>query len=353
LITVFNTTRSDADQPIFYGDDLAVVGFDRITHPAIDKLTEAQLGYMWKPDEVNLTKDIKDFRDLTDAEKHIFTSNIKRQTMLDSIQGRSPALAFLPVCSSPELETWLLTWSFMETIHSRSYSYIIQNVYSNPSKVLDSIMDTEQIMIGARTAAKYYDALIKKPGDRKALVRALYAVAALEGVRFFVSFACSWAFTEQKRVMEGNAKLIKLIARDENLHFAGVKHIMKVLETYPQFKEVIDICQPDAISIFAEVAEQERAWCEYLFSKGSMIGLNQEILSNYVDWLTSKRMRSLGLPTEGYVSPVAATNPLPWTSKWIAGHDVQNASQETTLVSYSAGGMKMDLDGSVLQGLKL
>lgn len=350
--TVFNTNNRAADQSIFYGDDLGIVQFDKITHVAIDRLTTTQLGYMWKPDETNLSKDIKDFRDLSEAEQHIFTSNIKRQTMLDSIQGRSPAAILLPICSSPELETWLLTWSFMETIHSRSYSYIIQNVYPNPSEVLDSIVDTEQIMLGARTSAKYYDALMKAPYNRADLIRALYSIAALEGVRFFVSFACSWAFTEQKRVMEGNAKLIKLIARDENLHFAGVKHIMKVLQADPTFKKTIDDCIPDGQKIFAEVAKQERDWCAYLFSKGSMIGLNEEILSEYVDWITDKRMNSMGLPLLGSSSGIGA-NPLPWTNKWIAGHNVQNASQETTLVSYSAGGMKMDVNTDALSGLKL
>lgn len=350
--TVFNTNKPTIDQRIFYGDDLGVVQFDKITHTAIDRLTTTQLGYMWKPDETNLSKDIKDFRDLTEAEKHIFTSNIKRQTMLDSIQGRSPATVLLPICSSPELETWLLTWSFMETIHSRSYSYIIQNVYANPSEVLDSIVDTDQIMLGARTSAKYYDALMRWPRDTTRLIRALYAIAALEGVRFFVSFACSWAFTEQKRVMEGNAKLIKLIARDENLHFAGVKHIMKILEADPDFAYAINKCVDDGREIFAEVAKQEREWCAYLFSKGSMIGLNEEILSAYVDWITDKRMNSMGLPVLNRTASIGA-NPLPWTNKWIAGHDVQNASQETTLVSYSAGGMKMDVDSDGLSGLEL
>lgn len=347
--TVFNSSRNTKSlDMLFYGEDLGIVQFDKITHPVLDKLTTTQLGYNWKPDEVNLSKDIKDFRDLPEAEKHIFTSNIKRQTMLDSIQGRSPAAVLLPICSSPELETWLLTWSFMESIHSRSYSYIIQNVYPDPSVVLDSIVHTEPIMQGARLSAKYYDALLRDPRRVANLIRALYSIAALEGVRFFVSFACSWAFTEQKRVMEGNAKLIKLIARDENLHFAGVKHIMKILEADSNFKNVIDACRADGVAIFNEVAEQERSWCKYLFSKGSMVGLNDLILSSYVDWITAKRMSSMRLPT----AP-AGSNPLPWTDKWIAGGNVQNASQETTLVSYSAGGMKMDLDGSGLQGLKL
>lgn len=355
--TVFNPVKvTSKKSPMFFGDGLSIARFDEQQFEIFEKLTKRQLGYFWKPDEIDVSKDIKDFRSLNEAEQHIFTSNIKRQVMLDSIQGRSPALALLPVCSSTELENWILTWSFMETIHSRSYSYIIQNVYSDPSLVLDDIVSNKQIQECARDISSYYDQFIAcchSEGQnfsfkRKSLILLLYAIAALEGVRFYISFACSWAFTEQKKSMEGNAKLIKLIARDENLHLGAVQHIVKILQADPAYEKAFEMTREEGVHIFEVVASQEKSWAEYLFQHGAMIGLNSDMLKSYVDWLVSKRMLSLGLP-----SSYVGTNPLPWTNKWISGKEVQSAPQEVVLVNYTAGDIKQDVDDKTFAGFSL
>lgn len=348
--TVFNTNKKSRKPSLFFGDGLSVARFDEQNFEIFEKLTKRQLGYFWKPDEVDVSKDIKDFRALNEAEQHIFTSNIKRQVMLDSIQGRSPALVLLPICSSTELENWILTWSFMETIHSRSYSYIIQNVYSDPSEVLDDISSNQYIQECADDISCYYDRLAEGLEGRKKvdLIFLLYSIAALEGVRFYVSFACSWAFTEQKKAMEGNAKLIKLIARDENLHLGAVQHMIKILQADPSYKKAFEETREAGVAIFEDVSRQEKDWADYLFRHGAMIGLNADMLKSYVDWLVSKRLLSLGLP-----SSYVGTNPLPWTTKWISGKEVQSAPQETTLVNYIAGDIKQDVNEKTFSGFSL
>lgn len=353
--TVFDPTKKSKKPSLFFGDGLSIARFDEQNFEIFEKLTKRQLGYFWKPDEVDISKDIKDFRSLNEAEQHIFTSNIKRQVMLDSIQERSPSLALLPVCSSTELENWILTWSFMETIHSRSYSYIIQNVYPDPSLVLNEIVPNKQIQECARDISSFYDQFTfacnsetREETKKKALVQLLYAIAALEGVRFYVSFACSWAFTEQKKAMEGNAKLIKLIARDENLHLGAVQHMVKILQADPSYKNTFESVREEGVHIFESVASQEKSWAEYLFQHGAMIGLNADMLKSYVDWLTHRRMVALNLP-----SSYIGANPLPWTNKWISGKEVQSAPQETTLVNYISGDIKQDVDEKTFSGFSL
>ena len=186
-------------------------------------MTDKQLSFFWRPEEVDVSKDKKDFDNLTEHERHIFTSNLKRQILLDSVQGRAPNLAFLPIASLPEVENWIETWSFSETIHSRSYTHIIRNVYPNPSAIFDSMLDVKEILECGNDIGKYYDALIQKP-NKENLYMCMLSANALEGIRFYVSFACSWAFAELKK-MEGNAKIIKFIARDENVHLAGTTTI--------------------------------------------------------------------------------------------------------------------------------
>jgi len=352
--TVFDTTKKAKYPSLFFENGLSIARFDEQNFEIFEKLTKRQLGYFWKPDEVDVSKDIKDFRALNDAEQHIFTSNIKRQVMLDSIQGRSPVLALLPVCSSTELENWIITWSFFETIHSRSYSYIIQNIYPDPSLVLNDIESNNPIQECAKDISEYYDNFLRVcdignlEAKRGALILLLYAIAALEGVRFYISFACSWAFTEQRRVMEGNAKLIKLIARDENLHLGAVQHMVKILQTDKSYNKAFEATRNEGVKIFEFVAEQEKTWAEYLFQHGAMIGLNTDMLKDYVDWLVSKRLLSLGLP-----SSYVGTNPLPWTNKWISGKEVQNAPQEVVLTSYITGDIKQDVDEKTFSGFSL
>ena len=332
--------------------------FDVVKYRQFEKLTDKQLGFFWRPEEVDILKDAKDFKDLGVTEQHIFTSNLKRQILLDSVQGRSPNLAFLPIVSLPELETWIETWAFSETIHSRSYTHIIRNVYANPSKVFDEMLDISEIVDCADSITKYYDQLIAFNNNKKlygsyehkkALWLALMAVNILEGVRFYVSFACSWAFAELKK-MEGNAKIIKLIARDENIHLASTQHMLKLLRSDdPDFEQIAQETSTECVSMFVEAVEQEKQWAEYLFKDGSMIGLNAELLKQYVEFIAGKRMHSLGLE-KMYGT---GTNPLPWTQKWISGGEVQVAPQETEISSYVIGGTKQDVDENTFNGFSL
>ena len=361
-MTVFSTNNVDAtQQPCFFGEPVNIARYDKQRYSIFEKLTDKQLGFFWRPEEVDLSRDSKDFKGLTDNEKHIFTSNLKRQILLDSVQGRAPSAAFLPICSLPELETWIQTWAFSETIHSRSYTHIIRNIYSDPSRVFDEMLEIEEIVDCANNISKYYDqlihinnqnALFKLEGrhvydHKKALWLCLNAVNALEGVRFYVSFACSWAFAEVKK-MEGNAKIIKLIARDENVHLASTQQLLKILpKEDPDFARIQEETRDECIDMFYRVVEQEKSWAHYLFQNGSMIGLNEELLCNYVDHIAAKRMGAIGLNGK------PGANPLPWTQKWISGSEVQVAPQETEITSYVIGGVKKDVDATTFQGFTL
>ena len=361
-MSVFNNSKIDAtEQPCFFGKPVNIARYDKQRYNIFEKLTEKQLGFFWRPEEVDLSRDSKDFKALNEHEKHIFTSNLKRQILLDSVQGRAPSLAFLPICSLPELETWIQTWAFYETIHSRSYTHIIRNVYPDPSRVFDEMLEIQEIADCAADVSKYYDDLITannqyalfeydknhKYRHKKALWLCLNAVNALEGVRFYVSFACSWAFAEVKK-MEGNAKIIKLIARDENVHLASTQNLLKILpKEDPDFQQIQEETRDECIELFYNVVAQEKAWAHYLFQNGSMIGLNEQLLCDYVDHIAAKRMGAIGL--NGKPGP----NPLPWTQKWIAGSDVQVAPQETEITSYINGGVKKDVDADTFKGFSL
>jgi ribonucleoside-diphosphate reductase beta chain len=349
--------KSHLERNMFFDESVDIARYDQVKYPQIEKITDKQLGFFWRPEEVDVSKDKKDFHELTEHEQHIFTSNLKRQILLDSVQGRAPNIAFLPICSLPEIENWIETWSFFETIHSRSYTHIIRNIYADPSKVFDELLDVKEILECGNDIAYYYDDLINNnngPTNKKEHKRSLYmcllSANALEGIRFYVSFACSWAFAELKK-MEGNAKIIKFIARDENTHLAGTTVMLKrLLEEDPQMQKIAKEQEQEAIKLFTNVIEQEKAWAEYLFRDGSMIGLNESILKDYVEWIGCKRMRAIGLPCP-YTVP--QMNPLPWTEKWISGGNVQVAPQETEISSYVVGGVKQDVDDNTLKGLSL
>ena len=376
-MSVFNTTtnKNHLERTVFFDEPVDIARYDKVKYPAFEKLTEKQLGFFWRPNEVELTKDSKDFKALTDNEKHIFTSNLKRQILLDSVQGRAPSLAFLPICSLPEVETWIQTWAFYETIHSRSYTHIIRNVYPDPSRVFDEMLEVQEIVDCAGSISKYYDDLInwntlKAVNDnqgwfskflnwiggdksyneydhKRALWLCLNAVNALEGVRFYVSFACSWAFAEVKK-MEGNAKIIKLIARDENVHLASTQQLLKLLpKEDADFALIQEETKDACLHLFSEVVEQEKAWARYLFKDGSILGLNEALLCEYIDHIASKRLNAIGLGGK----PTA--NPLGWTQKWIAGSDVQVAPQETEISSYTIGEVKQDIDENSFKGFSL
>jgi ribonucleoside-diphosphate reductase beta chain len=360
-----NNKKDHTKVNCFFDDAPTIARYDRQKYPWIEKLTDRQLGFFWRPEEVDIYKDAKDFKELTVHEQHIFTSNLKRQILLDSVQGRAPTIAFGPICSLPELETWITTWAFSETIHSRSYTHIIRNIYSNPSKIFDEIMDIPEIVECAGDISKYYDDLIDMNQraasgthahlipipyqHKKALWLALMSVNVLEGVRFYVSFACSWAFAEVKR-MEGNAKIIKFIARDENLHLAGTQQLLKALpKEDADFARIAEETKDECINLFVGAVEQEKEWASYLFRDGSMVGLNFALLSEYIEWICHKRMTAVGLPTKYK----GGSNPLPWTQKWISGSEVQVAPQETEITSYVNGGVKKDVNSDTFKGFSL
>jgi ribonucleoside-diphosphate reductase beta chain len=375
--SVFNTNRegSHLDSLAFLdpAGGVSIQRYDMLKYRIFDQLVDKQLGFFWRPEEVDVIKDAKDFKDLNEHERHIFTSNLKRQILLDSVQGRAPVEAFGPLVSIPELESWIMTWTFSETIHSRSYTHIIRNVYANPSLIFDEMMDINQITDCADDITVYYDRLIEmsnwynllgegthtvngkkvvvdKYEIKKDLYRTLMSVNILEGVRFYVSFACSWAFAELKK-MEGNAKIIKLICRDENLHLASTQKLLKILpQDDPDFITIAKETEAECIQMFVDAVDQEKEWANYLFKDGSMIGLNEQLLSEFIEWIANKRMRTVGLESP-YTVPQAS--PLPWTQKWISGADVQVAPQETEITSYVVGGVKKDVDSNSFKGFSL
>jgi ribonucleoside-diphosphate reductase beta chain len=352
-------------QPMFFGEEPNVQRFDQQKYPIFEKLNQQQLGFFWRPEEVSLQKDRNDYGSLTTEQKHIFTSNLKYQTLLDSVQGRGPCLAFLPFCSLPELESMLVAWDFSETIHSRSYTYIMKNVYADPTEVLDTIIDTPEIMARAKTVTDSYDKFIEYAhkyyitgkGDIKELKRLLYLtlinVNILEGIRFYVSFACSFAFGELK-LMEGSAKIISLIARDENLHLAVSQNMINNYRKKENDKEMLKVMQEneqEVYKMYDTAVQQEKDWATYLFKQGSMIGLNDKLLNQYVEFMANKRLRSIGLKAQ-YDQP-ATNNPLPWTQHWLNSRGLQNAPQETEIESYVVGGIKQDLEKNTFKGFKL
>ena len=376
-MTVFNTEKVDTKkQPMFFGAPLGVQRYDSYKYPAFENLTKSQLGYFWRPEEVSLQKDRGDYQELRPEQKHIYTSNLKYQIMLDSVQGRAPGMAFLPYCSLPELESCMEVWSFMEMIHSRSYTYIIKNVYANPSEVFDTIIKDERILERAASVTKSYDDFINYAQEwgqgnnwrpdwkehpnaewtRKDLKRHLYRAVAnvniLEGIRFYVSFACSFAFGELK-LMEGSAKIIGLIARDENQHLAITQNILNNWRKGDD-PEMIDIVKEEeewTYKMFDMCVNEEKKWAEYLFKHGTMIGLNDKLLQKYVEWIANKRLRAIGLKPV-YDQPLK-NNPLPWTEHWISSKGLQVAPQETEVESYIVGGIKQDVKKDTFSGFKL
>ena len=376
-MTVFNKNKVNTKkQPMFFGQPLGVQRYDEYKYPVFDKLTQQQLGYFWRPEEVSLQKDRSDYQTLTPEQKHIFTSNLKYQIMLDSVQGRGPGMAFIPYCSLPELEACMEVWGFMEMIHSRSYTYIIKNVYPDPSEVFDTILDDDNVMERASSVTESYDDFINhaheydncqmwnlaKDGHptgtydrrelKKKLFRAVANVNILEGIRFYVSFACSFAFGENK-LMEGSAKILSLIARDESQHLVLTQNILKKWADGddPEMQEISQQSKEEVTQMFKKTVYEEKAWAQYLFKQGSMIGLNDKLLYNYVEWIANKRMKAIGLDPI-YDIP-ARNNPLPWTQHWLSSKGQQNAPQETEIESYVVGGIKQAVKSDTFAGFAL
>ena len=376
-MTVFNTNDVNTKkQPMFFGQPLGVQRYDNFKYPHFENLTKQQLGYFWRPEEVSLQKDRGDYQTLRPEQKHIYTSNLKYQIMLDSVQGRAPGMAFLPYCSLPELEACMECWSFMEMIHSRSYTYVIKNVYPDPSEVFDKILNEPRILERASSVTESYDDFINeahefdtsnwwKDGmrdhysgklERKELKRKLYRAVAnvniLEGIRFYVSFACSFAFGELK-LMEGSAKIISLIARDENQHLAITQSIINNWRKGddPEMIQIMKEEEEWTYTMFKRAVDEEKRWADYLFKDGSMIGLNDKLLQQYVEWIANKRIRGIHLKPI-YDVPVRS-NPLPWTEHWISSKGLQVAPQETEVESYIVGGIKQDVKKDSFAGFKL
>ena len=376
-MTVFNTEEVETTkQPMFFGKPLGIQRYDNYKYPVFERLTTQQLGYFWRPEEVSLQKDRSDYQLLRPEQKHIFTSNLKYQVMLDSVQGRGPGMAFAPYCSLPELEGCMKVWEFMEMIHSRSYTYIIKNVYSNPSDVFDTILSDNRILERAQSVTQAYDDFINSAHEydqsnmwkdgwkgsylsettiyelKRKLFRAVANVNILEGIRFYVSFACSFAFGELK-LMEGSAKIVSLIARDENQHLVITQQILNKWRDGddPDMKKIYKEEEAWFYKTFENAVNQEKLWSEYLFKNGSMIGLNEKLLQQYVEWIANKRMKAVGLKP---VYDIAArANPLPWTQHWISSKGLQVAPQETEVESYVVGGIKQDVKKDTFSGFKL
>ena len=376
-MTVLNTQQVDSKkQPMFFGQPLGIQRYDSYKYPVFDKLTQQQLGFFWRPEEISLQKDRSDYPTLRPEQRHIYTSNLKYQIMLDSVQGRAPGMAFIPYCSLPELEACMTVWGFMEMIHSRSYTYIIKNIYSDPSEVFDTILNNDKILERASSVTGTYDDFINSAQlygnsnlwihaqegagnareERLELKRKLYRAVAnvniLEGIRFYVSFACSFAFGELK-LMEGSSKIISLIARDENQHLVITQNILNKWTEGddPEMQQIAREEEGWVRSAFKNCVDEEKRWAEYLFEDGSMIGLNDKLLWNYVEWIANRRMKAIGLKPE-YDIP-AKNNPLPWTDHWLNSKSVQVAPQETEISSYVVGGIKQDMKSNNFSGFQL
>mgnify|MGYP000108315106 FL=1 len=357
--TTFNQTPNNALlEPMFLGNSVNVARYDQQRFVAFEKLIEKQLSFFWRPEEIDVSKDRADWQSLTASEKHIFISNLKYQTLLDSMAARSVNAVLLPLVSLPEVETWVETWAFSETIHSRSYTHILRNLFTDPSEVFDDIMVNPAILKRASSIAKYFDAviittqLLQSQGagsyevdgktievsERKLKERlflAICSVNALEAIRFYVSFACSFAFAERE-LLEGNAKIIKLIARDEALHLTGTQHILNNWmsgKDDPEMQEIATELREEGKQIFMNVVEQEKEWADYLFKDGSMIGLNAAILKQYIEYTSNQRMAAIGFDAPFDIK----SNPLPWMNAYLVSDNVQVAPQETEISSYLVG----------------
>ena len=376
-MTVFNTTQVDSTkQKMFFGPPLGVQRYDKFKYPVFDKLTQQQLGYFWRPEEVSLQKDRADYQTLNEAQRHIFTSNLKYQILLDSVQGRGPGMAFMPYCSLPELEGAMNIWQTMEMIHSRSYTHIIKNVYADPSEVFDKILEDDKILSRAQSVTRAYDEFLQAAqvygsGNmwehqldgvplaqnelyelKRKLYRAVANVYILEGIRFYVSFACSFAFGELK-LLEGSAKIIGLIARDESQHMTITQNILNKWRDGddPEMTEIAKEEEMNVYNMFKECVDEEKLWAEYLFKDGSIIGLNDKLLAKYVEWTANRRLRSIGLKAI-FDTPIS-NNPLPWTEHWLSSKGMQVAPQETEVESYLIGSIKQDVKKDTFAGFQL
>ncbi|EFW0222387.1 ribonucleotide-diphosphate reductase subunit beta [Shigella sonnei] len=389
MSTVFNTNPVDVlKEPMFFGSGLGIARYDIQRHKVFEDLTEKQLSFFWRPEEVNLMMDAAQFNKLPQYQQDIFTNNLKYQSLLDSIQGRAPSAVLMSLISDPSLDTWVATWTFSETIHSRSYTHIMRNLYTDPSKVFDEIVLDKAIMKRAESIGRYYDDVIEKTrywqnakadieyqkeinADeddikdaieheiywKRELMRSLYlclhVINALEAIRFYVSFACTFNFHKNMEIMEGNAKIMKFIARDEQLHLKGTQYIIRQLQLGTDGDEWVKIakeCEQEAVDIFMEVNRQEKDWAVHLFKDGDVPGLNTNSMWSFIDYLTVSRMKQCGLPCPITDAPVK--HPYPWIREYLNSDNVQSAPQEVELSSYLVAQIDNDVDDKVMMSFK-
>lgn len=344
---IINTNKIDPKtQPLFFGEPMGFQRYDNPKYQQIEDMYDIQFSQFWNPREVNLTKDRSDFQTLTEQEQFIFTKNLGYQILLDSIQSRG-VIHLLEHCSNLELESYIEEWAFYEGIHSRSYTHIIKNVYPNPSKIFDEIGSDEEILKRATSVTKYYDDLINGiPDDteynkKKKLYLTLVSIQILEYVRFYVSFACSYYFAEKNKMI-GNASIIKLIQRDEVNHGGFTKFLIKQLNTREDegFVEVARDCKDIVQQMWKDAGDEEIEWANYLFKDGDLMGLNADILSQYMKYLVNLRMKVCGFDQ---IYP-RTKNPITWVNKYIDSSNVQVAPQETEITSYLTNAMDGNMD---------
>ncbi|YP_010278352.1 ribonucleotide reductase class Ia beta subunit [Shigella phage KNP5] len=386
MSTVFNTNPVDVlKEPMFFGSGLGIARYDIQRHKVFEDLTEKQLSFFWRPEEVNLMMDAAQFNKLPQHQQDIFTNNLKYQSLLDSIQGRAPSAVLMSLISDPSLDTWVATWTFSETIHSRSYTHIMRNLYTDPSKVFDEIVLDKAIMKRAESIGRYYDDVLVKTREyqnavedyegilsegfrkeelgkvvectKRALMKSLYlclhVINALEAIRFYVSFACTFNFHKNMEIMEGNAKIMKFIARDEQLHLKGTQYIIRQLQLGTDGDEWVKIaqeCEQEAVDIFMEVNRQEKDWAVHLFKDGDVPGLNTNSMWSFIDYLTVSRMKQCGLPCPITDAPVK--HPYPWIREYLNSDNVQSAPQEVELSSYLVAQIDNDVDDKVMMSFK-
>ncbi|WZK93331.1 ribonucleotide reductase of class Ia (aerobic) beta subunit [Enterobacter phage vB_EclM_AS6] len=397
MSTVFNTQQVDLmTEPMFFGSGLGIARYDIQRHRTFEELIEKQLSFFWRPEEVNLMTDRAQFEKLPVGQQNVFLDNLKYQSLLDSIQGRAPAAVLSALISDPSLDTWNQTWTFSETIHSRSYTHIMRNLLNDPAKVFDEIVLDEAIMKRAETIGRYYDDVIYKTrqwenaktevsywkfeacqyiadgeevddsvlgeldkaeqwerSTKRALMKALYlclhVINGLEAIRFYVSFACTFNFHKNMEIMEGNSKIMKFIARDEQLHLKGTQYIIRQLQLGTDGEEWVQIareCEQEAVDIFMEINRQEKEWAIHLWRDGGVPGLSVKILHDFIDYLTVSRMRSCGLQCPITDAPVR--HPIPWIREYLNSDAVQSAPQEVEISSYLVAQIDNDVDADVL-----
>lgn len=389
MSTVFNTSPVNIlTEPMFFGSGLGLARYDIQRHRVFEELIEKSLSFFWRPEEVNLMMDAAQFNKLPQYQQNIFTNNLKYQSLLDSIQGRAPSAVLMSLISDPSLDTWVATWTFSETIHSRSYTHIMRNLYTDPSKVFDEIVLDEAIMKRAESIGRYYDDVLIKTrywenakadieyqkeinADedviedaiehemywKRELMRSLYlclhVINALEAIRFYVSFACTFNFHKNMEIMEGNAKIMKFIARDEQLHLKGTQYIIRQLQSGTdgdQWVKIAQECEQEAVDIFMEVNRQEKDWAVHLFKDGDVPGLNTNSMWSFIDYLTVSRMKQCGLPCPITDAPVK--HPYPWIREYLNSDNVQSAPQEVELSSYLVAQIDNDVDDKVMMSFK-